>query len=426
MAKQPAKKEDRELTRKQHLRMRRDVQQTRRLVYGLVGVGALIVILIAAGVVQELVLKPRQPVAAVNGANISSQSFAKQVKFDWLQQSSQAQTPPDPQTVSQQTLDNMVDDQLVRQQAQQRGITVSQQDVDQAIEQSFGFQRTPPTATPTPSVSPTPTQTPSPTATPGPGTPTATVGPTVTPFPTATPVSLESYQSTYKQYLTTLQTQAGMTEADFRNLVETDLLRRKLYDAVTTDVPKNEEQVNARHILISIIPQPPTPTPAPTGQPTATPTTQPTPGGPTVTPTPAPRDDTQALTIAKDVKQKLDAGGDFAALAKQYSDDTGSKDSGGDLGWFGKGQMVAEFEAAAFGLNPGQISDPVKSSFGYHIIQVIEKDPRHPIDDYTLQQNQYTAWTTWLSTTRSNAKITKNLTPDLIPALPGAATTAGR
>jgi foldase protein PrsA len=75
------------------------------------------------------------------------------------------------------------------------------------------------------------------------------------------------------------------------------------------------------------------------------------------------------------VEAKLKAGGDFAALAKQYSTDTSSKDKGGELGFFGRGQMVPAFQEAAFALPVGAISAPVKSPFGWHVIQVEEKKP---------------------------------------------------
>jgi len=73
---------------------------------------------------------------------------------------------------------------------------------------------------------------------------------------------------------------------------------------------------------------------------------------------------------AAEVKAKLDAGEDFSALATQYSKDTGSVSTGGDLGYFARGVMVAEFEESAFTLPVGAISDPVQSSFGFHIIKV--------------------------------------------------------
>jgi len=79
-------------------------------------------------------------------------------------------------------------------------------------------------------------------------------------------------------------------------------------------------------------------------------------------------DDQEALSKAESILQELKAGADFSEIAKEYSDDTFSAVNGGDLGRFGRGEMVEEFEDAAFSLNKGELSDVIETTFGYHII----------------------------------------------------------
>ncbi len=79
---------------------------------------------------------------------------------------------------------------------------------------------------------------------------------------------------------------------------------------------------------------------------------------------------------AKELQERVNKGEDFVALAKAHSKDPGSKGEGGDLGYFGKGQMVPVFEETAFSLKPGEVSAPVKSQFGWHIVKLEDRRQR--------------------------------------------------
>jgi len=170
----------------------------------------------------------------------------------------------------------------------------------------------------------------------------------------------------------TLRQQAGFSEAAFRRLFESSLYREKLGVALGEEVPTTAEQVHARHILV----------------------------------------DTEEEALK--VEERLKAGEDFAALAKELSKDTSSE--GGDLGWFPRGQMVTEFEDAAFALEPGQISAPISTTYGYHIIQLIERETNHPLDEVTLEQNKSQALDDWLQTQMESDVVKRYWSSDKVPA----------
>lgn len=156
------------------------------------------------------------------------------------------------------------------------------------------------------------------------------------------------------------QKQAGISEEYFAILMKDNLLVEKIGEALAP--AKEEEQVHARHILV--------------------------------------KDE----ATGNSVLERLAAGEDFAALASELSEDTGSKASGGDLGWFPKGAMVAPFEEAAFSLEIGKTSGLVQSDFGYHIIQVLEKGMR-ALDEQAYAARQDEAFSTWMAEAQAAADI---------------------
>jgi len=122
----------------------------------------------------------------------------------------------------------------------------------------------------------------------------------------------------------------------------------------------------------------------------------------------------QAKTKAEAVLKDLKGGKDFAAAAKESSQDPGSAPSGGDLGFFEQGQMVPPFEQAAFALKPGAMSELVESPFGFHIIKVAEKqdarvvpleEAKPKIDEFLSGQNRQTQTQAFVSTLKAKAKI---------------------
>jgi len=115
---------------------------------------------------------------------------------------------------------------------------------------------------------------------------------------------------------------------------------------------------------------------------------------------------------ANEVIEKLNAGEDFATLAKELSEDTGSAENGGDLDWFTVGKMVTEFNDAAYALEINEISKPVKSQFGYHIIQVTDK---REIEDFgTLEEKKDAIKETLIANAQASSTYWQTVVADLV------------
>ncbi len=138
-----------------------------------------------------------------------------------------------------------------------------------------------------------------------------------------------------------------LAQAMFENLQSSVKIDDAAVEKYYNDHKNEFEVLKARHILIRVKGAP----------------MQAVPGKPELT-------DEEALAKAQSIRKRLEAGEDFATLAKAESDDTGSSAQGGELGEFRKGMMVPPFEEAAFAAKVGEVTEPVKTPFGYHIIKV--------------------------------------------------------
>jgi parvulin-like peptidyl-prolyl isomerase len=267
-------------------------------------------------------------VAIVNGTSISQAVYDKQVKLvqdSMVQQGLDLATPDGQATVNQMKqdlLDEIIDMELMRQAAAAQGITVTDADVDARVEQTRQDAG-----------------------------------------------GDAAFQTALKQ--------AGLTEADYRDLIVRDqIVYERLYAQISKTVPTSAEQVHVRHILVN------------------------------------------TQQEADDVKARLANGEDFAALAQELSQDPGSKDSGGDLGFFPRGMMDPAFEDAAFSAT---ISDTVivQTDFGFHVLQVLEKSDNKDLSADAQQALGDEAMSTYLDDLRTKATIEQLLVLPPTPAPPG-------
>jgi len=193
---------------------------------------------------------------------------------------------------------------------------------------------------------------------------TPTAVPTATITPTPTPYTTQGYAKAIKNYLNNLDT-VNLSKTQLRQIFEKQILRQKLVEAITIDLAPVEEQVWARHILV---------------------TTE---------------------EKATEIRERLLEGEDWATLVAEENVITPDSVTTEDLGWFGTGQMDAAFEDAAFALEEGELSEPVETTYGWHIIQVIGKGPvdLNASDFTNLKETKFDEWLSDLRSSRTD--ITK-------------------
>jgi parvulin-like peptidyl-prolyl isomerase len=341
------------------------------------------------GYYETRFLKPASPVAVVNGVPLRTDEYQKMVIFQrftldqyrrnlegqlsqldnsdeteaWIAnlfQQELAQIELQRAQIPSQTLEIMIEDELTRQGAQERGITVTEEEIDRAIEESYGYQREPvtPTITATEPITPTPT---------------ITATEPTTPTPTLPPITKEQFEQAYQQNLAALA-KVGILERFYRDMVVwRDLLRSKMQEVIGQEVPTSEEQVHVRRIVL------------------------------------------ETKEEAEAARERLVAGEHFATLAQELSIDEATKENGGDVGWMVFDEQDISFSAMAFQLEVGEISQVIETTRGYEILKLEEKDEDRELDPATLEERKNTAFSTWLNDLEAKATIEKYWSEEKVP-----------
>ena len=390
--------------------------QKRTIIISTIVVLVAVFSLVAYGVLDKYVLKPKTPIVQLDSRNVNVVEFEQRVRYQRFQIINQTYQliefvqslggTPDifayfeqqiilattqlsqPLLIGEEVIQTISDDLIILAEAEKMGIEVDEAQIDQEIRSVFGYfpEGTP---TPIPINEPLPTSTMTslqmtlvpPTDSPEEdqeenqstlptNTPQIEEAPEGEPDPTATPLlipteyTLDLYEVNYQNYMDVL-TNEEIKEQTFRDMVGMYLVRKELMNILSADITQTQEQIWVRHILIE--------------------------------------DELTAL----EVTDKLADGQDFVVLAAEYSSDETNKDNGGDLGWFALGMMVQPFEEAAFALEVGEISDPVQTDFGWHILQALGKE-QMPIDEAALENLRNQAFSEWMIEKRLEYEVEIN------------------
>jgi parvulin-like peptidyl-prolyl isomerase len=431
----------------------------------------LIVVVLSAGLINEYFIKPRHVLATVEGTDIRRRDYWKVRSVDLINQISLYQQYAQFSDASQSqqylslaqqaadeldglwgstgtddsTLEKMIDDQVYLKSLDDFGITITDQDVQDYIDQQFEpsnapiFTPTPsptliperaawatqtaqaelspspgegtPEATPvggtpesaspaagTPSGSPeatpqaaksSPTGVPSPIASPTnsaalKGSPEASPlaspegSPEATPIESPTPNQEQARQTAeagFNDYKDVVFGESHMSQGDYERLiVRPAIARQRIGETLQAPIGQTAEQVHAAHILV----------------------------------------DTKDL--ADQIYQEVTApDADFGQIAEQQSTDTSTAPNGGDLGWFTRGEMVKPFEDAAFSLQPGEISQPVNTQFGWHIIKVIDHQQDRAMTDDQISKLKDSTVQNWLDGKKAELDISAEIDPTPTP-----------
>ncbi len=388
MAKQKAPPRE---TKKHVARADLERRQRRIIIALMIAIGIIIIVLVGAGIYDTYFVKPYESVAVVNGEEIRAGLFETRVR--WAQRTLVAQMgsqiellnafadePELTQTLQEQILelqaqlsnpallaqdvfDQMTTEAVFRQEAERRGITVSAEEIDNTIYELFDFY---------PDGAPTPLPTLE-----------SELGSTEVPKPIPTVYTREDYDEDYQNFVNSLR-DFRIKEADFRDLVRNQLLQAKVQEAFQAemDIPENEEQVLVQHLIV------------------------------------------QDEAVADEAFQRYEEGRPWEELVLEYSEDTSTNETAGEIGWLSLGDLQGQFgqQGLIIFTSPlGQVIGPIESSIGFHLIIVNGREDR-PLSEFALERLTQTIYGDWVQSLRAEAEIEildgweEHLPPPFAPA----------
>ncbi len=342
------------MTRRQVARRVKEERLNRILTWSAIGVVAAVLLIIGYGLITELVIKARRPVARVDGVAITTQQFQQRLYYERLlmrrqldmnqyyltqidstDETMQSYAQYLQSTVSsldsqlsanmasvlgKQVLDTMLEEALVRTEAQARNLSVSQDEVTLTVEEMLGYDRT--------------------------------AAETVTDTTTIT-----SFEELYEDLKKNILEPSQLSEQDFRTMIETSLLREQLVTMFGTDVPQTSDQVDP--IIFAV--------------------------------------DSDETGMA--LRQRIENGEDPTGLIVELNNDESEQTAGYALGWvpagYLGGQLGTEIEQVVFNTPVGKAAEPTLGSDGFYYVIYINGHEERPVDETTLQQmreDQYNAW----------------------------------
>ncbi len=402
MAKKARPKEPaaRRITPKELRHRSRQQQRDRRFI--LFGIAAAILAgaFILAGFLYTFVYQPNTTAFAVEGQPVTTAEFRKRYNYErasmedrWQfyrmvesQFGSQSQTQVEVTRLTNYLRDafslgvfvktQMIEDILLARAAPAEGVTISDQDVDRVLEREIANRYGKVTAAQATATAET-----------------ARLEADEEPVSLPTPniLTATDREQGLEGIGNEMLADFDLTLEEYRDIVRAGLLRQAMAREIgERDVVRTERQIHPRHILLGF---------------DAAEADTPTFG----------RTETDALQLAEMLLARMEQGESFAYLAALYSDDPSAAANEGDLGWMREGILVPEFEEVAFGLAVGELSAPVKTDFGYHIIQVLDVNGEADRPAAEIQAEASDNFNRWLQALQSGARIEErgNLTQQL-------------